>query len=108
MSRRLVLTKFTTTGSGLLGLRIGSTVRRAACSRSRSMSGRGVAASMRSRSVRSIKAAFALNCRFDGSNSCALRYARSASSSWLASSNCRPRSTYIADAASIARSSAIL
>jgi hypothetical protein len=73
MSRRLVLTKFTISGSGLVGLRIGSTVRCAACSRSRSMSGRGVAASIRSRKVRSSCAALAPSCRFDGSNSCALR-----------------------------------
>ena len=92
----LVLTKLTISGSGFVGLRIGSAVARRACCRSRSISGRGVAASMRSRNVRSICAAFALNCRFDGSNSCALRYARSASSSWPASSNCRPRSAYIA------------
>jgi hypothetical protein len=72
MSRRLVLTKLISSGSGLVGLNTGSMLRRAAA-RIFSSSGRTDAASSRSRRVRSMSAARVASWRFDGSNSCALR-----------------------------------
>ena len=105
----LVLTKLTISGSGFDGLRIGSTVARRACCRSRSMSGRGVAASRRSRKrpldLRRLRAQLAVG-RLEFLR-LAIRAQRFFELAGLFELPRRAR-RYMAAAATIARSSAIL
>ena len=110
MSRRLVLAKRGSAARVEVGLSIGSGELRRACSRICSIAGRGRAASSRSRSI-AIELAGPRGDRPVRrlELACALRYSRSASSSWPAASNCAAaRRRASPAAASIARSSAIL